>query len=49
MGEAEHAWSDWLDRGCVGPEPSLPLDPVTKTMQYLFWRQMAGPRSRAGL
>jgi S-formylglutathione hydrolase len=49
MGEAERAWSQWLDRGCVGPEPSLPLDPATKTMQYLFRRQMAAPRAKAGM
>jgi S-formylglutathione hydrolase len=47
--EAELAWSQWLDMGCVGPGPSFPLDPATGTMQFLFRRQMAGPRARAAL
>jgi S-formylglutathione hydrolase len=47
-GEVECAWSRWLEHGCVGPEPSLPLDPATKTMQDLFRWQMAAPRARAG-
>ena len=46
-GEAERAWSEWLDRNCVGPEPSLPLDPATNTMQEIFRHQMAAPRAKA--
>ena len=47
QGEAERAWSQWLEQGGVGPEPSLPLDSASRTMQDLFRWQMATPRARA--
>jgi hypothetical protein len=49
QGEAERAWAHWLAQGCVGPQPAMPLDPGTRTMQDLFRRQMAEARAKAAL
>jgi S-formylglutathione hydrolase len=47
QGEAERAWAQWLAQGCAGSQPSMPLDPGTRTMQVLFRRQVAGARAKA--
>jgi S-formylglutathione hydrolase len=47
QGEAECIWARWLEQGGVGPEPSLPLDPSTRTMLELFRQQTAAPRDEA--
>ena len=46
-GVAERAWARWLAQGGVGPQPSMPLDPGSRTMQELFRQQVAGSRARA--
>jgi S-formylglutathione hydrolase len=47
LGEIERAWSQWLEQGRVGPQPSLPLDPETHTALKVFRRQMVEPRASA--
>jgi S-formylglutathione hydrolase len=47
QGEAERAWSQWLAKGGVGPQPALPLDPATQTALDVFRWQIADPRERA--
>jgi S-formylglutathione hydrolase len=48
-GEAEHAWSQWLEKGAVGPRPSMPLDPATQTAVDVFRWQVTVPRAKAAL
>jgi S-formylglutathione hydrolase len=45
--EAERAWAQWLAQGGTGPQPSLPLDPATRTMQEVFRWQLMEPKARA--
>jgi S-formylglutathione hydrolase len=46
-GEAERAWALWLEQGGTGPQPSMPLDPGTRTMQALLRRGVAAARAKA--
>jgi S-formylglutathione hydrolase len=47
QGDAERAWARWLAQGGLGPQPSMPLDPGTRTAQDLLRRQVAGARAKA--
>ena len=47
LGEAERTWSQWLEKGGVGTQPEVALDPGSQTALDVFRWQVAEPKARA--